>query len=82
MKLCPLFQTLRDKAWCHIITLERVQRELPMEAIKYAIAGLEDDISHYTAMYGKDAPGHAHIRLLNRHIEQLRAMLPPSSPAA
>jgi len=46
MKLCPLFQALRDKAWCHISTLEHVQRELPREAIAAAIVTMEiEDIS-------------------------------------
>ena len=89
MKLCPLFESIQmphkqrlEPPASFYDGLVAANRVLPREAIKYAIAGLEDDISHYTAMYGKDAPGHAHIRLLNRHIEQLRAMLPPSSPAA
>jgi hypothetical protein len=83
MKLFPLFQTLRDKAWCHVSTLEHVQRELPREAIEAAIPllikyGLELSYGKYD--HSPNTEGRRRAELLveanNKHIEQLRAMLP------
>jgi hypothetical protein len=67
MKLCPLFQTLRDKPWCHITTIERVQRELPREAMEAAIAALQqcDEARDYPT---RD--------IYANYIEQLRALIP------
>ena len=68
MKLCPLFQKLRDKAWCHISTLEHVQRELPREAIEAAIEEVE-----YSA---EVTLSESRQKYLAKVVEQLRAMLP------
>ena len=83
MKLCPLFQTLRDKPWCHITTLERVQRELPREAIAAAIDALVSYdralLAHVPEFPGTEQALNDFMALIEKnakHIEQLRAMLP------
>jgi hypothetical protein len=68
MKLCPLFETLRDTLWCHIPTLENVQRELPRDAIELAIDEMQ---------YSADATfSVARQKYLMAAIEQLEALLP------
>jgi hypothetical protein len=78
MKLCPLFQTLRDKAWCHISTLEHVQREMPREAIEAAIPllikyGLE--LSYGKYVHSRRKLVEMRIAENQKHIEQQRALL-------
>ena len=68
MKLCPLFESIRDTLWCHIPTLENVQRELPRDAIELAIDEMQ---------YSADVTlSELRKKQLMGVIEQLKALLP------